>query len=58
MSAEDIQTITKTILDQIDSLGELKYEKKPFAKGETPIPASGKVIDKSELKLKRWFEFI
>ena len=51
MSAEDIQTITKTILDQIDSLGELKYEKKPFAKGETPIPASGKVIDKSELKL-------
>jgi CDP-4-dehydro-6-deoxyglucose reductase, E1 len=38
-------------LDQIDSLGELKYEQKPFAKGETPIPASGKVIDKSELKL-------
>lgn len=51
MGTQDIQTITKAILDQIDNLGELKYEKKPFTQGETPIPASGKVIDQSELKL-------
>jgi CDP-6-deoxy-D-xylo-4-hexulose-3-dehydrase len=51
MSINEIQKITRNILEQVDKFSAIKYQKTSFIAGETPIPASGKVIDSHELKM-------
>ena len=49
MSQEKLTQIKHEILNKVQEYGRLKYQSNYFSPGETPIPPSGKVLDKNEL---------
>ena len=51
MSLDKLNTIRNDIQKLVKEYSELKYQKKSFIPGETPIPPSGKLIDFDEISL-------
>src|SRR5438128_99294 len=47
----DSDSLKKHILDLVGRYGAMAFTPRPFIPGETPIPASGKVIGSAELQL-------
>lgn len=45
----DIDTQRESILDQVRAFGASSLAPRPFVRGETPVPVSGKVLDAEDL---------